>query len=218
MASDDQSVLRTVAQRDVRFIHLWFTDILGQLKSFSINADRLRDALADGRQLHYRDIRCLGTVALMPPDRFAAYAGALGVEPLDPAFTAAHLSGLVRGSRQPVKKLLQDQRRVVGIGNIYANEALWRARLRPDRPGASLRPAEVRRLRDAIVEVLGESITHRGTSFRDYVDARGQRGTFVDRLAVYGRAGAPCPSCGAALASTHAIDGRATVYCDRCQR
>ena len=77
--------------------------------------------------------------------------------------------------------------------------------------------------RDLLADLLAfgdipESITHRGTSFRDYVDARGQRGTFVDRLAVYGRAGAPCPSCGAALASTHAIDGRATVYCDRCQR
>jgi len=179
---------------------------------------RVSFALADGRQLHYRDIRCLGTLALMGPDRFAAYVGALGVEPLDPAFTAAHLSALVRGSRQAVKKLLQDQRRLVGVGNIYANESLWRARLLPARSGASLRPAEVRRLRDAVVGVLEESIALRGTSFRDYVDARGQRGGFVDRLAVYGRAGEPCPRCGTTLVGTHAIDGRSTVYCPTCQK
>jgi formamidopyrimidine-DNA glycosylase len=174
--------------------------------------------LADGRRLHYRDIRCLGTVALMSPPRFAEYVGALGIEPLDHAFTADHLSGLLRASRQAIKKLLQDQRRVVGVGNIYANEALWRARIDPARPGRSLTAEEVRRLRDAVVEVLGESIALRGTSFRDYVDSRGERGGFVDRLAVYGRAGAPCPRCGTTLVDTHAIDGRTTVYCPNCQQ
>jgi formamidopyrimidine-DNA glycosylase len=174
--------------------------------------------LDDGRRLHYRDIRCLGTVAPMAPDRFAEYVDALGVEPLDQAFTPAHLSGLLRGSRQAIKKLLQDQRRVVGVGNIYANESLWRARIDPTRTGASLSPAEVRRLRDAIVAVLQESIALRGTSFRDYVDARGGRGGFVDRLAVYGKADAPCPRCGTTLIDTHDIDGRTTVYCPRCQR
>jgi formamidopyrimidine-DNA glycosylase len=174
--------------------------------------------LADGRRLHYRDIRCLGTVALMGPDRFAEYVGGLGVEPLDPTFTAAHLSALVRGSRQAIKKLIQDQRRLVGVGNIYANESLWRAGIAPDRAGGSLAPAEVGRLRDAVVGVLRESIALRGTSFRDYVDARGERGGFVERLAVYGRAGAPCPRCGTTLVDTHAIDGRTTVYCSSCQR
>src|SRR4029078_10773875 len=82
--------------------------------------------LDDGRSLHYRDIRRLGTVALMDAVRFSGYSAALGVEPLDRAFTADHLSGLLRGSRQAVKKVLMDQRGVVGIGNIYANEELWR--------------------------------------------------------------------------------------------
>jgi formamidopyrimidine-DNA glycosylase len=144
--------------------------------------------------------------------------GALGVEPLDPAFTAAHLSGLVRGSRQAIKKLLQDQRRLVGVGNIYANESLWRARLAPDRRGDSLSPADVRRLRDSVVGVLEESIAVRGTSFRDYVDARGERGGFVERLAAYGRAGLPCQRCGARLVGTHEIDGRSTVFCPVCQK
>jgi formamidopyrimidine-DNA glycosylase len=189
----------------------------GQLDAREHRFLRVTLDLDDGRKLHYRDIRCLGTVALMTPERFAAYVGALGAEPLDPAFSAAHLSELVRGSRQAVKKLLMDQRRVVGVGNIYANEALWRARLHPGRPGGSLSRAEVRRLRDAVVSVLQESISLRGTSFRDYVDGRGERGAFVERLAAYGRGGEPCLRCGRPMESTHEIDGRQTVFCPHCQ-
>lgn len=174
--------------------------------------------LDDGRVLHYRDIRRLGTVTLMSPERFAGYSGALGVEPLDPAFTAERLSGIVRGSRQAVKKVLMDQRHVVGVGNIYANEALWRAGIDPSREARSLAREEVARLRDAIVGVLEASIAARGTSFRDYRDARGERGGFVERLAVYGRGGQPCPRCGTRLVDTHAVDGRTTVFCPRCQR
>jgi len=158
--------------------------------------------LDDGRSLHYRDIRRLGTVALMDAVRFSGYSAALGVEPLDRAFTADHLSGLLRGSRQAVKKVLMDQRGVVGIGNIYANEALWRARIDPSRAAKTLSAPEASALRAAIVEVLTESIAHRGTSFRDYRDASGQRGGFVERLAVYGRAGQPCPRCGCRLVGT----------------
>jgi formamidopyrimidine-DNA glycosylase len=174
--------------------------------------------LDDGRALHYRDIRRLGTVALMAPERWNAYSRSLGVEPLDPAFSAEHLSALLRGSRQAVKKLLMDQRLVVGVGNIYANEALWRAGVDPSREGRSLGGAEVERLRDEIVAVLEESIALRGTSFRDYRDARGERGAFVERLNAYGRAGLPCPRCAARLVDTHEIDGRSTVFCAWCQR
>jgi formamidopyrimidine-DNA glycosylase len=174
-------------------------------------------ALDDGRSLHYRDIRRLGTVALMRDDRFERYSSALGVEPLDPAFTTEHLSVLLRGSRQAVKKVLMDQRAVAGIGNIYANEALWRARIDPSRAAQRVTPDEAEQLRSAIVDVLTESIAARGTSFRDYRDASGARGGFVERLAVYGRAGQPCARCGARLVGTHAIDGRMTVLCARCQ-
>jgi formamidopyrimidine-DNA glycosylase len=110
-----------------------------------------------------------------------------------------------------------DQRRIAGIGNIYANEALWRARVAPSRSARSITRDEVARLRRSIVDVLSEAIAARGTSFRDYRDASGARGAFVDRLAVYGRGGEPCRRCGAALITTHDIDGRSTVLCAHCQ-
>lgn len=178
----------------------------------------MRFALDDGRDLHYRDIRRLGTVALMSPARFAEYSAGLGIEPLDPAFTASHLSGILRGSRQAVKKVLMDQRVLVGVGNIYANEACWRAGVDPSRAARSVTPAEAAALHAGLVGVLTESIAARGTSFRDYRDASGGRGDFARSLAVYGRGDQPCLRCGARLVETHAIDGRSTVLCARCQR
>ena len=174
--------------------------------------------LNDGRSLHYRDIRRLGTVSLLSEEEFGEYSASLGIEPLDPTFTASHLSALLRVSRRPVKKLLMDQRRLVGVGNIYANEALWRSRIDPSRPSDSLDASDADRLREAIVGVLTEAVNARGTSFRDYLDASGRRGGFVDQLAVYGRDGRPCARCRTRLVGTHAIDGRMTVFCHRCQR
>ncbi|MEP6729207.1 MAG: bifunctional DNA-formamidopyrimidine glycosylase/DNA-(apurinic or apyrimidinic site) lyase [bacterium] len=175
-------------------------------------------ALDDARDLHYRDIRRLGTVTLMSPARFDAYVAALGAEPLDPAFTKAHLSVLLRGSKQALKKVLMDQRMVVGLGNIYANEACWRAGVDPSRVARDLDDDEIGLLHEGIVSVLTESIAARGTSFRDYRDAMGGKGDFERSLAVYGRGGEPCLNCGARLIETHAIDGRTTVLCARCQR
>jgi formamidopyrimidine-DNA glycosylase len=178
----------------------------------------LRFGLGDGRSLAYRDIRRLGTVALMSPGRFATFDSNLGVEPLDPAFTATHLSGILRESRQAVKKLVMDQRRIAGVGNIYANEALWRARVDPSRAGRTIGEAEWVALHEGLTGVLREAIAARGTSFRDYRDASGARGAFAAQLAVYGRGGEPCARCGAALVDTSAVDGRTTVFCAWCQR
>ena len=173
--------------------------------------------LSDGRLLHYRDIRRLGTVALMDAERFDRYTAGLGVEPLDSAFTVEHLSSRLRGSRQAIKKVLMDQRALAGVGNIYANEALWRAGIDPSRAAGTLSTAETALLRDEIVAVLRASIEARGTSFRDYRDASGRRGSFAGQLQAYGRAGEPCARCGRRLIGTHAIDGRMTVLCARCQ-
>jgi len=189
----------------------------GNFRGAELDYSTLRLELDDGRALHYADVRRLGTVALMNADRFAEYSAKLGIEPLDRSFTAAHLSAVLRATSQPVKKVLMEQRKIAGIGNIYANEALWRARIDPSRLAASISVEEASLLRDSIVNVLREAIAARGTSFRDYRDARGERGSFVEKLDVYGRGGLPCRRCGSKLVSTHAIDGRSTTMCVRCQ-
>ena len=209
-------------KRDLIVVQPRFTGALllarGPLPDAEAPYSTLHFTFDDGRALHYRDIRRLGTVTVMSPDRFAEYSAGLGIEPLDPAFTDSHLSGILRGSRQAVKKVLMDQRVVVGIGNIYANEACWRAGIDPSRSARTVSPAEAAALRAGIVGVLTESIAARGTSFRDYRDASGGRGDFERSLAVYGRGGEPCLRCGARLVETHAIDGRTTVLCAGCQR
>jgi formamidopyrimidine-DNA glycosylase len=177
----------------------------------------LRMTLDDGRSLHYCDVRRLGTFALMDQERFDNYTGELGKEPLDRSFTPSQLSGVLRVSSQAIKKVLMDQRKIAGIGNIYANEALWRAGVDPSREARSLSTKEIPALHKGIVSVLREAIVARGTSFRDYRDARGERGSFAEQLQVYGREGKPCARCGARLIATHAIDGRSTVFCAHCQ-
>ncbi|MGH7717703.1 MAG: bifunctional DNA-formamidopyrimidine glycosylase/DNA-(apurinic or apyrimidinic site) lyase [Gemmatimonadaceae bacterium] len=173
--------------------------------------------LSGGRTLRYRDIRRLGTVALMDRARWAEYSARLGAEPLDPGFDATHLSALLRDSRQAVKKVLMDQRRLAGVGNIYASEALWRAGVDPSREARALDGREVQALCASLRALLREAIAARGTSFRDYRDARGERGSFAEALSVYGRAGEPCRRCATRLVATTAIDGRTTVFCPRCQ-
>jgi len=174
--------------------------------------------LEDARSLHYRDIRRLGTVSVMDERRFARYSDALGDEPLDSVFTVERLSAILRASRQAAKRVLMVQRRLVGVGNIYANEALWRASIDPSRPAATLLPADATRLHTELRAWLTEAIAARGTSFRDYRDASGARGSFADRLQAYGREGERCARCGRTLIATHAIDGRSTVFCWQCQR
>jgi len=189
----------------------------GTLAPGLLRHSALHFGLDDGRRLHYSDVRRLGTVSVMDPATFARYEGLLGVEPLDPSFTTERLSGLVRGSRQAVKKLLMDQRRVAGVGNIYANEALWRAGIDPSRAANTLVASEVALLREQLVATLTESIDARGTTFRDFQDTAGQRGGYAERLQAYGRGGLPCRRCGTRLFETHAIDGRSTVICRLCQ-
>lgn len=174
--------------------------------------------LEDGRSLHYRDVRRLGTVALMSPARFREHEEGLGIEPLDPRLDDVEFSALIRSSRVAIKPFLMDQRRLAGVGNIYANEALWRSGIDPSRESRSLTDEESGALLRELQAVLRASIAARGTSFRDYRDARGERGGFVRHLAAYGREGEPCLRCGRRLVGTHAVDGRITVFCACCQR
>lgn len=174
--------------------------------------------LADRRWLHYADVRRLGTVTLLSAEQFVDFTDRLGVEPLEDEFTNERLARTLRGSRQAIKKVVMDQSRIAGVGNIYAAEALWRARIDPSRPAASVSADEVARLRRAIVKVLTKAIEGRGTSIRDYRDANGAEGEYAPRLKAYGRASLACARCGTRLVGTMAIDGRATVFCWRCQR
>lgn len=190
----------------------------GELHTATVPYSCVRWRLNDGRTLHYIEVRRLGTVSLMTAKQFDAYARRLGVEPLEAGFTAEVLFSLLRASRQAVKKRIMDQTAVVGVGNIYANEALWRSRIDPSRASNTVAREESDRLHGDIVAVLREALESRGTSFRDYRDALGERGDFSLRLDAYGREGQPCHRCGARLVGTHAIDGRATVLCARCQR
>jgi len=175
-------------------------------------------ALADGRVLRYRDVRRLGTVALMRAGRFAEWIATLGPEPFDPALTAESFGAMIRKSDRAIKTILMDQRRIAGVGNIYANEALWRARIRPGRRGSRVTRAEAALLLGEVRDVLSVAIEQRGTSFRDYRDPQGGRGGFLELAKVYGREGAPCARCGATLRASHAIEGRISVWCSECQK
>ncbi len=200
-----------------RFTGGWTIDA-GDLAPDALKYSTLALFLDDGRAVHYCDTRRLGTVAIMNQERFDEYTDALGIEPLDRSFTAAHLSGVLSSTHQAVKRALMDQKKIVGVGNIYANEALWTARIDPSRDASTLSREETKLLHRSVVTVLREAIKMRGTSFRDYRDTSGEKGGFVDRLNAYGREGLPCPRCGAKMIGTHAIDGRQTVLCARCQR
>jgi formamidopyrimidine-DNA glycosylase len=174
--------------------------------------------LRDGRTLRFRDVRRLGTVELMAPARFEAFTTAIGPEPLELSFTAERFAEIVRSSTRAIKTILMDQRRIAGIGNIYANEALWRARVRPTRRGASLTHTQAALLHAESVGVLRAAVEQRGTSFRDYQDPYGGRGGFLGLVKVYGREGEPCARCGTTLRSSHALENRITVWCTTCQK
>jgi formamidopyrimidine-DNA glycosylase len=178
----------------------------------------LRCRLDDGVELVYRDVRRIGTIRWLTAAGWRRYAERLGPEPLDAALSAAEFAERLRRSRSAVKKVLMDQRFVVGVGNIYANEALWTAGIHPARPANAVSRERLGRLLDAVREILAVAIASDGTSFRDYVTASGEPGAFQELVQVYGRTGEPCPRCGRPIRMTHAIDQRSSFYCPRCQR
>jgi formamidopyrimidine-DNA glycosylase len=179
---------------------------------------RVRFDLDGGGRLLFTDVRRFGTgVVLLGSDARDDYFRArLGVEPLDPDFTVDALRALARGRKAPVKAFLLTQERIAGVGNIYADEALWRARIHPQRPVGTLKRAQLGDLREAVIQALEAGIDARGASIDDFRNADGARGSFQDRFAVYGRAGEPCPRCGHPIEKTRAA-GRGTYFCPRCQ-
>jgi formamidopyrimidine-DNA glycosylase len=172
--------------------------------------------LDDGRRLAFRDVRRFGRIAVVDDDLSSLPTlAALGPEPFDPTFTGEHLWRAIRSRSVRVKTQLLSQRPVAGVGNIYADEALWRARVHPAVRTIS-RPAATR-LQQAIVEVLTEGIANGGTTLRDYRTVDGSEGDNQHRLDCYGRAGAPCRRCGTELRRS-IVDARGTTSCPVCQR
>ena len=180
--------------------------------------DTIRFALDSGKLLRFRDVRRLGAVFLLDPAKWQKYTAAIGPEPLEPGFTAERLHAILADGKLAVKKAIMDQRRLAGVGNIYANEALWMAGIDPSRESRRITADESARLYAAIVDVLARSIDGRGTTVRDYRTGTGEPGSFQGRLAVYERNGEPCLRCGRRLAMTHAIDARSSYFCPGCQR
>jgi formamidopyrimidine-DNA glycosylase len=174
--------------------------------------------LVGGDVFVYRDVRRLGTVWLLDERGWAAYTGRIGPEPLEPGFTPAVFAAALSRTRAAVKKAIMDQRLLAGVGNIYANEALFDAGIDPSRSARSLTRAESDTLRLAIVDVLQRALRASGTTVRDYRTGTGERGRFQLELKVYDRGGEPCKRCGHRLVSTHAIDLRQTTLCAFCQR
>jgi formamidopyrimidine-DNA glycosylase len=179
---------------------------------------RVRIELRPRRLLVIVDPRRFGTGELLLGEQALEefFSARLGVEPLEERFTAEHLRGLARGRSAPVKAFLLDQRRVAGVGNIYADEALFRAGVHPLRPAGRLTVAQYARLRDAVVEVLLDGIDARGATIDDFRHVDGVRGSFQDRFLVHRRAGEPCPRCGRTIVKM-VVAGRGTYVCERCQ-
>ena len=201
-------------------IHLRMT---GSLRHRHVGGDplpheRARLVLDDGTELAYRDVRRFGTWQLLTPDELEECLGErVGPEPLAPEFTPELLRERLAGRRAPLKAVLLDQRTLAGLGNIYVDESLWRARLHPARPAGSLGKPALVRLHDGIRETLEAGLARQGATLRDYALPDGESGSMQVEFRVYGREGEPCERCGTAISKTR-IAGRGTWFCPRCQR
>jgi formamidopyrimidine-DNA glycosylase len=173
--------------------------------------------LADGRALLYDDARRFGRLDLRTPASWSRRDAELGLEPLADDFAAEHLYRLTRLSITPIRNWLLDQRRIAGIGNIYANEALFRAGIRPTRRARRISRAQAVALHRELRAVLAEAIRERGTTFSDYRDADGNEGGFQFRLRVYDRHGLPCTACHTPIRRI-VLGNRSAFYCPQCQR
>jgi formamidopyrimidine-DNA glycosylase len=173
--------------------------------------------LDDGTRLAYRDVRRFGTWLVLEDAELDPYlAGKNGPEPLGPRFTADWLAARLATRRAAVKSVVLDQRVVAGLGNIYADEALWRARVNPLLPAESLTRDEAGRVHRAIRAALRLGIARQGSTLSTYARPDGSTGSMQEEFRVYGRDGLPCPRCGTPITKTR-VAGRGTWYCPRCQ-
>jgi len=203
----------------VLLIHLRMTGSLRHT-SGDLAEDTHRRAvvrLDNGSDVAYRDVRRFGTWLLLEPGELEPYLDSrVGEEPLDALFTAARLGERLSGRRAPIKAALLDQRTLAGMGNIYVDEALWRARIHPLRAAESLDRNELRRLHKGVRAALEAGIARQGSTLRDYALPDGASGSMQHEFKVYGRGGEPCDRCGTPIAKTR-VAGRGTWFCSTCQ-
>jgi formamidopyrimidine-DNA glycosylase len=186
-------------------------------ESVDVSHRRAVVKLDDGSDVVYRDIRRFGTWLLVEPNGLDPYlATRLGGEPLGRTFTVKALSATLANRKAPVKAALLDQRTLAGLGNIYVDEALWRARIHPLRPARELSGEEIKSLRDGIKKALAAGIARQGATLRDYRQPDGSTGSMQKEFKVYGRGGDPCDRCGTPIEKTR-VAGRGTWYCPTCQ-
>jgi formamidopyrimidine-DNA glycosylase len=180
---------------------------------------RLLFVLDGAQELRFNDPRKFGKVYVMDPSgtERALPWGHFGPEPLNDDFTIPAFRRALSGRTAPIKPLLLGQRIVTGLGNIYVDEALFLARIHPERPAGSLTLPEIKRLHQAIRTVLASAIDRRGTTFSNYTDIEGRAGGYQEALQVFHRGGEPCPRCGRPLTRT-VLQGRGTHFCSKCQR
>ena len=176
--------------------------------------ERARIVLDDHHDLRWADLRKFGTWRFY--EDLAPLMAKLGPEPIDASFTFAVFRDALKGRAAPVKAVLLDQRRMSGLGNIYVDEALFQAGVRPDTPAARLSQPTLKRLHIACREVLERGIANRGASFKDYVDGEGRQGTQHMHVQVFRRDGKPCYACGTTIERT-VVAGRGTHFCPKCQ-
>jgi formamidopyrimidine-DNA glycosylase len=200
-------------------VHLGMTGVISTDEPESHLRVQLDLAGAAPRRLYFRDPRRFGRFLVVPSGDYRTLPTLhqLGPEPLDPSFAPRMFYAALAASRAPIKALLLGQRPVAGVGNIYCDEALWRARIHPRAPARAITRAQAATLLRAIRAVLSRSIELQGTTFRDYRTVNGQPGAFVEELAAYGRDGDPCRRCRAPLHKI-VVGGRGTHFCPRCQK
>jgi formamidopyrimidine-DNA glycosylase len=177
---------------------------------------RARFVLDDGRELWFTDPRRFGEAFLLEDEQLETRFAKLGLEPFSPEFTPQALSEMAAGRKAPLKSFLLDQSGVAGVGNIYADEALFRAELHPLSPAGSMKAEHAEALHDAVVAALGAGIDAGGSSIDDYRDSRGEKGGMQDEFLVHTREGEDCPRCGGTIARI-VVGGRSTYFCPGCQ-
>lgn len=179
---------------------------------------KIKFTLSDNLTMWFTDIRTFGTLYLIKNGNYYIEGyETLGPEPLSKEFTADYLKPLAKKSRKAVKTFILDQKIIAGLGNIYADECLALSKINPMRTASSLSSEEITALCDAINTVIAQGIKNKGTTFRDYKDGEGNKGSNQNYLLAYGRSGEPCKFCGEILVSTK-VGGRGTTYCAHCQK